>query len=211
MITALDMLAPGVGTTALALLQSPQPPPIEHILTSVLNAFSAAYAVPPVRDVALVLDDYHVITAPAIHGALALLLDYLPPQLHLVILTRADPALPLARLRARGVVTELHARDLRFTPDEGCGVSQSGDGAVADRCRPGRIGSTYRGLDRRAAAGGAGDARPPGSQRLHPQLYRQQPLYRGLPGRRGVRVPAGPSPDLLAAYRHPRPDVRPAV
>jgi len=118
-ITALDTLAPGVGTTALALLQSPQPPPIEHILTSVLNAFSAAYAVQPVRDVALVLDDYHVITAPAIHNALALLLEYLPPQLHLVILTRTDPALPMARLRARGAVTEVHASDLRFTSDEG--------------------------------------------------------------------------------------------
>src|SRR5262245_4492159 len=117
-ITALDTLVPGVGTTALALLQSPQPPPIEHILTSVLNAFSAAYAVPSVQDSALVLDDYHVITAPAIHSALAFLLDYLPPQLHLVILTRADPALPLARLRVRGAVTELHASDLRFTPDE---------------------------------------------------------------------------------------------
>jgi LuxR family maltose regulon positive regulatory protein len=118
-ITALDTLVPGVGTTALALLQSPQPPPIEHILTSVLNAFSATSALPPVHDMALVLDDYHVITAPAIHAALAFLLDYLPPHLHLVILTRADPALPLARLRARGAVTELHARDLRFTPDEG--------------------------------------------------------------------------------------------
>jgi len=117
-ITALDTLIPGVGTTALALLQAPQPP-IEHILTSVLNAFSAASAVPPVRDMALVLDDYHVITSPVIHEGLAFLLDYLPPQLHLVILTRADPALPIARLRARGVVTELHASDLRFTSDEG--------------------------------------------------------------------------------------------
>jgi LuxR family maltose regulon positive regulatory protein len=117
-ITALDTLAPGVGTTALALLQAPQPPPIERILTSVLNAFSASYAVPSVHDIALVLDDYHAITTPAIHDGLALLLDYLPPQLHLVILTRADPALPLPRLRARGTVTELHASDLRFTPDE---------------------------------------------------------------------------------------------
>ncbi len=64
------------------------------------------------------LDDFHVITAPAIHTALDLLLKYLPPQLHLVIITRADPALPLARLRARGAMTELHASDLRFTPDE---------------------------------------------------------------------------------------------
>jgi LuxR family transcriptional regulator, maltose regulon positive regulatory protein len=118
-ITALDTLAPGVGTTALALLQSPQPPPIESLLTSVLNAFSAASAVLPARDSALVLDDYHLITAPAIHAALAWLLEHLPPQLHLVIITRADPALPLARLRARGAVTEVHASDLRFTPDEG--------------------------------------------------------------------------------------------
>jgi LuxR family maltose regulon positive regulatory protein len=117
-IAALDTLAPGVGAPALTLLQSPQPPPMERILTSVLNAFSASAAGAPERDVALALDDYHVITAPAIHAALAWLLDYLPPNLHLVILTRADPALPLARLRARGVMTELHANDLRFTPAE---------------------------------------------------------------------------------------------
>ncbi len=117
-IAAIDILAPGVGAPALTLLQSPQPPPIESILTSVLNAFSASVAVAPGRDVALALDDYHVITTPAIHAVLAWLLDYLPPNLHLVILTRSDPALPLARLRARGAMTELHADDLRFTPAE---------------------------------------------------------------------------------------------
>jgi ATP/maltotriose-dependent transcriptional regulator MalT/class 3 adenylate cyclase len=117
-IAALDTLAPGVGAPALALLQSPQPPQIEVILTTVLNAFSAAYAISRVADVVLVLDDYNVITAASIHRALALLLDYAPPHLHLVIATRADPALPLARLRARGAVTELRSNDLRFTPDE---------------------------------------------------------------------------------------------
>jgi len=117
-IAALDTLAPGVGAPALALLQSPQPPHIEVILTTVLNAFSACYAAPPVADALLVLDDYHAITAGSIHRALALLLDYAPPHLHLVIATRADPALPLARLRARGAVTELRASDLRFTQDE---------------------------------------------------------------------------------------------
>ena len=117
-IAALDMLAPGVGAPALRLLQSPEPPPLERILTSVLNAFSAATAGAPGHDVVLALDDYHVITTPAIHEMLAWLLDYLPPNLHLVILTRADPALPLARLRARGAMTELHANDLRFTPEE---------------------------------------------------------------------------------------------
>ena len=118
-ITALDTLAPGVGTSALALLRSPQPPPIEAILTGVVNALSAACTMPPVSDIALVLDDYHVITVPVIHHAMALFLEYLPPRLHLVILTRADPALPLARLRARGMISELHASDLRFTLDEG--------------------------------------------------------------------------------------------
>jgi LuxR family transcriptional regulator, maltose regulon positive regulatory protein len=117
-IAALDTLAPGVGAPALTLLQAPQPPPIERILTNVLNAFSASATGAPQHDMALALDDYHVITTPAIHAALAWLLDYLPPNLHLVILTRADPALPLARLRARGAMTELHANDLRFTPAE---------------------------------------------------------------------------------------------
>jgi LuxR family maltose regulon positive regulatory protein len=116
-IAAMDTLAPGSGTAALAVLQSPQPPPINNILTSVLNAVSAS-SVAAERELTLVLDDYHVITTPAIHEALALLLDYLPPALHLVILTRADPPLPLGRMRANGTVTELHAADLRFTPDE---------------------------------------------------------------------------------------------
>ena len=119
-LAALETVAPGVATTALAVLQSPQSPPIDSILTNVLNAFTRMRraAGHRERDIALVLEDYHVITAPAIHEALAWLLDYLPSQLHLVIVTRADPPLPLARLRASGAVTELHADDLRFAPDE---------------------------------------------------------------------------------------------
>jgi LuxR family maltose regulon positive regulatory protein len=112
-ITALDMLAPGVGTAALALLQSTQPPPTEAVLTVLLNDISAAP-----DHFALVLDDYHVIDAKPVDNALAFLLEHLPPQMHLVIATREDPPLPLARLRARGQVTELRAADLRFTPAE---------------------------------------------------------------------------------------------
>ena len=106
-------MAPGVGATALSLLQGPQPPPIETILATLLNELSA---VP--NDVVLVLDDYHVIDAHDIHDGMAFLLEHLPPQIHLVITTRADPALPLARLRARGELVEIRAADLRFTPDE---------------------------------------------------------------------------------------------
>lgn len=117
-LTAFDAVAPGAGLPALSLLHSPQPPPIEHILTTMLNAFTALPASNQPRNVALVLEDYHAITTSAIHVALAWLLECLPVTLHLVIVTRADPALPLARLRVRGDLTELHANDLRFTPEE---------------------------------------------------------------------------------------------
>ncbi|NJL92439.1 MAG: hypothetical protein HC915_01320 [Anaerolineae bacterium] len=69
-------------------------------------------------DCLLVLDDYHSLESPAVDQALAFMLDHLPPQLHLVIATRENPQLPLARLRARGHLTELRAADLRFTPQE---------------------------------------------------------------------------------------------
>src|SRR5438105_7521805 len=113
LIAALQTVEPGVGASAISLLQSPQPPPIEAVLTLLLNELSATAA-----DVLLVLDDYHVINARDIHDGVAFLLEHLPPRLHLVIASRADPALPLARLRARGELVEIRAEDLRFTPDE---------------------------------------------------------------------------------------------
>jgi len=97
----------------LSALQSPQPPPAKAVLTSLINDVAAL----PDR-VILVLDDYHLIEAQAIHDALAFLLEYLPPQMHLVIATREDPSLSLARLRARGQLTELRATDLRFSSSE---------------------------------------------------------------------------------------------
>ncbi len=113
MITALQTVAPGVGARALSLLQGPQPPPIETVLATLLNELGAMP-----NDVVLVLDDYHVVDAHDIGDGMAFLLEHLPPEVHLVIATRADPALPLARLRARGELVEIRAADLRFTPDE---------------------------------------------------------------------------------------------
>ncbi len=110
LVAALQIVAPGFGGGVLALLQSPQLPPTEALLTPLLNDL-ANLAEPCV----LVLDDYHLIDDPAIDRALAFLLDHLPSHLHLVIATRADPPLPLARLRARDQLTELRAADLRFT------------------------------------------------------------------------------------------------
>ena len=97
----------------LAALQSPQPPPIESILTALLNEITTL-----TDHFILVLDDYHVIDSKPVDNALTFLLEHLPPQMHLVIATREDPHLPLARLRARGQLTELRAADLRFTPSE---------------------------------------------------------------------------------------------
>jgi len=112
-IAALQTIAPTTGVGVLAALQSPQPPPTELLLTTLLNEI----AVIPDNFI-LVLDDYHAIEAQPVDMALAFLLEHLPPQMHLVIATREDPPLPLARLRVRGQLTELRAADLRFTPAE---------------------------------------------------------------------------------------------
>ena len=92
---------------------SPQPPPTEALLTALINEI---ITLPD--DFVLVLDDYHLIEAKPVDQALTFLVEHLPPQMHLVIATREDPQLPLARLRARGQLTELRAADLRFTPAE---------------------------------------------------------------------------------------------
>ena len=112
-VAALRTVAPGVGANELDLLASPQPPPIQMVLTTLLNDVGATGS-----DIVLVLDDYHLVDSREIQDAMAFLLDHLPPRLHLVIASRADPALPLARLRARGELVEVRAADLRFTPDE---------------------------------------------------------------------------------------------
>ncbi|HET8628338.1 MAG TPA: LuxR C-terminal-related transcriptional regulator [Thermomicrobiales bacterium] len=112
-VAALQTLRPDLGRAALAGLRAPQPPPVEALVTPLLNDLAALPG-----DVVLVLDDYHVIADPAIHRALAFLLDHLPPRVHLVIASRAEPPLPLARLRARGQLAELRAAELRCTAEE---------------------------------------------------------------------------------------------
>jgi LuxR family maltose regulon positive regulatory protein len=113
LVAVLQTIAPDIGKGALAALQSPQPPSTEAILTALLNEITTV----PDHFI-LVLDDYHVLDSKPVDEALTFLLEHLPPQMHLVIATREDPHLPLARLRARGQLTELRAADLRFTPAE---------------------------------------------------------------------------------------------
>ena len=107
---ALDQVRPGIHQQVAALLRGPQQPPLEAVLTVVVNGLAAES-----EEAVLVLDDYHLIEAPAVHHSLAFLVDRQPPQLRLVLASRADPPLPLARLRAAGQLTELREADLRFT------------------------------------------------------------------------------------------------
>ena len=112
-VNQVEGLETAVGEEALGMLQSSQPPPPEAILISLLNDITIIS-----EKIVFVLDDYHLIDAQDVHNALTYLLEHLPPQLHLVIATRDDPNLPLARLRARGQLTELRAMDLRFSTNE---------------------------------------------------------------------------------------------
>lgn len=111
-IAALQMAEPGIVDATRPLLDA-SPIVIGPALTTLLNAVTAVES-----DVVLVLDDYHVIDAMDIHETIAYLVEHLPPTLHVIVATRADPPLPLARLRARGELVEIRAADLRFTPDE---------------------------------------------------------------------------------------------
>ena len=113
LVAALQTLADEIGAGVLGALQSPQLPSTESLLTTLLNEIDA---IPD--DFILVLDDYHMLDSKSVDQALTFLVEHLPQQMHLVIATREDPPLPLARLRARDQLTELRAADLRFTPAE---------------------------------------------------------------------------------------------
>jgi LuxR family maltose regulon positive regulatory protein len=112
-LTALDRSSPGIATEALSALRAGEAPPFEATLSSLINAL-AAQAAP----IVLVLDDYQAIGDPQVHASLVFLLEHLPPQLHLILLTRTDPPLQLARLRARDQLLEIRTRQLRCTAEE---------------------------------------------------------------------------------------------
>ena len=110
---ALDTVRPGVAQQVAALLQGLQPTSFEAVVTALVNQLASV-----AEEVVLVLDDYHLLQAPQVHLSVEFLLAHLPACLHLVVASRADPPLPLARLRARGLLSELREHDLRFTPTE---------------------------------------------------------------------------------------------
>ena len=112
-VAALDRACEGLAEHVLPRLTAPTVLSSEGVVTVLANQLQARP-----EEVALVLDDYHLIESESIHEGMAFLLGHLPPQLHVVITSRSDPPLPLARLRARGQLVELRAADLCFTPEE---------------------------------------------------------------------------------------------
>ena len=112
-LNQIDRLDPSFGRAAMSMLGSQQPPPNETILNSLINEIDAISA-----KLLLVLDDYHLIETQSIHDALTYLIEHLAPHVHLVIVSRQDPPLPLSRLRASDQLTDLRATDLRFTSSE---------------------------------------------------------------------------------------------
>lgn len=113
LVHAIRQVHPEVGSAALAMLQSPQLPPPEELLTPVLNEIESQQAL-----FVVVIDDYHLIQTPAVHPYLNFLVDYQPPRMHTVIVSREDPPLPLHRLRARGQMLEIRQENIRFTLEE---------------------------------------------------------------------------------------------
>jgi LuxR family maltose regulon positive regulatory protein len=132
---ALDRVRPGIAERVIPLL-GPPPSSFEGLVTALINQLAAE---PDQGQVVLVLDDYHVIDARAVHASLTFLLEHRPPALRLVVTGRADPPLPLPRLRARGQLAELRAAELRFTTVEAAALLREAvgsdlalpDGAVA--------------------------------------------------------------------------------
>ena len=121
-VAALDRVRPGISERMSPLLGPPAPPSFEPVVTALINEVTGQ----PDADEALllILDDYHVISSQPVHESLGFLLQHRPPELHLALTSRSDPPLALARLRARGQLTELRAAELRFTPGEAAALLQ---------------------------------------------------------------------------------------
>ena len=113
LISSIQTIFPHIGQVALDMIQTPHPPPLDSILTSLINDISTRK-----EHFVLIIDDYHMIESDAIGRAMAFLLEHMPLQMHLVIASRVDTPLPLALLRGRGQLNEFNSTDLRFTFDE---------------------------------------------------------------------------------------------
>src|SRR6185437_17008646 len=123
-VAALDRARPGISERMGPLFGPPAPPSFEPLVTTLINEVAAQPEADEDEALLLVLDDYHVISSPLVHESLGFLLEHRPPGLQLALTSRSDPPLALARLRARGQLTELRAAELRFTPPEAAALLQ---------------------------------------------------------------------------------------
>ena len=176
-VAALDRARPGIGERVAPLL-GPPPSSFEGLVTALINELAAR---PGEDEMVLVLDDYHLVDAQPVHASLAFLLEHLPPGLHLVLASRSDPPLPLARLRARGQLAELRTDDLRFTAEEAADLLRERRGPACRRGGGGAGGRTK-------AGGGLAAGRPVAAgtvrrRRVRGGLQRQPPLHPGLSDR----------------------------
>jgi LuxR family transcriptional regulator, maltose regulon positive regulatory protein len=159
---ALEPVCPGIGGQIGQLLGPLQPASFDGLVTALINEFAGAAGG---DEVLLVLDDYHVIEAEPVHASVRFLVEHRPPRLRLVLASRTDPPLPLARLRARGQLTELRAADLRFTVDEAAALLGWAVGAdlpgglvaaLAERTEGWAVGLQLAGLSLRGQDNAAG-------------------------------------------------------
>jgi LuxR family maltose regulon positive regulatory protein len=123
-VAALDRARPGIGERV-APLFGPPVSSFEGLVTALINELASQSGG---NGIVLVLDDYHLVDARQVHASLSFLVEHLPPGLHLVLASRSDPPLPLARLRARGQLTELRTNDLRFTAEEAAALLRESAG-----------------------------------------------------------------------------------
>ena len=175
-VAALDRARPGLAGRVGPLL----PGSFEGLVTALINELAAD---PGPDEVLLVLDDYHLVDSGPVHESVAFLLENLPPGLRVVVSGRADPPLPLARLRARGQLAELRAADLRFTAEEAAAL-------LGEAAGPGLPGTAVAALVARTEGWAAGLQLAGLSLRGHADpagfvggVQRQPPLRAGLPGR----------------------------
>ena len=126
-IAALERVRPGTVEQLAPLLGPPSPPAFDGLVTALINNLAGS---PGADEMVLVLDDYHLIDAQLVHAALGFLLDHRPAALRLVLASRADPPLALARLRGRGQLAELREAELRFTAEEAAALLHQAAGSA---------------------------------------------------------------------------------
>ena len=203
LIHALRTLDPRAGEVSLPMLRAPRVSVVDDVLPALCNELTALP-----HQVVLVLDDYHLVSNPEIDEGLSFLLEHLPQTLELVLSSRSEPALPLARLRARGELAEIDAQQLRFSEDEADLFLNDLHGLGLDRDDVIRLRELHGGMGGRSLPRDAYHPRPGKRARVHRGLCGQQPPCRRLPELGGARRPPRRDEGLPAPYVGARTPLR---